>query len=187
MAHQTRIKLDVADVSAPGKLPDLPERPLALAWARAERANLLACFDHVTRSGQQARVVALTAAMAALLRQDRPWADAIARHLIAIDSARHIGDRQGEARALNDLGDVRQLTCDYPGAAEAHQAALDIYFDLGDRQGEANTLCDLGHLRYLTGDYPGATQAMRDIVDAIRYLTHNGPVWWARVTAGGNA
>ena len=52
----------------------------ALAWARAERASLLACLDHVTRAGQHARVIALTAAIAELLRRDGPWTDAITRH-----------------------------------------------------------------------------------------------------------
>ena len=77
----------------------------ALAWARAERANLLACLDHATRAGQHARVIALTAALAALLRRDGPWTDAITRHATAVQAARHLGDRLGQASALSDLGD----------------------------------------------------------------------------------
>ncbi len=92
----------------PAKLP-------ALSWARAERANLLACLDHATRAGQHARVVALTAAMAALLRQYGPWTDAITRHNTAVQAARHLGDRLGQASALYDLGAVRRLTGDYRG------------------------------------------------------------------------
>src|SRR5689334_4301277 len=75
----------------PAAFPALAGADQALAWARAERLNLLACLDHVTHAGQHARVVALTAAMAAVLRQDGPWADALTRHAIAVEAARHVG------------------------------------------------------------------------------------------------
>ncbi len=91
-------------ISPPAAVPDLPDRTGALAWARAERANLLACLDHATRTGQDARVVALTADLGALLRHDGPWSDAIIRHATAAQAARHLGDRLGEAIALNELG-----------------------------------------------------------------------------------
>ena len=36
----------------PAAVPDLADSTQALAWARAERANLLACLDHATATGQ---------------------------------------------------------------------------------------------------------------------------------------
>ena len=56
----------------PAVVPDLNDRTRALSWVRAERFNLLACLDYAARTGQHVRVVALTAALAALLRQDGP-------------------------------------------------------------------------------------------------------------------
>jgi tetratricopeptide (TPR) repeat protein/transcriptional regulator with XRE-family HTH domain len=159
LARQPKAGPDLAVVVPPGAVPDLPDHAHALAWARAERANLLACLAHAGRGGQHARVVTLTTAMAALLWQDGPWTDALARHLAAIDAARQAGDQPGEARAHNDLGDVRLVTADYPAAAEAYQAALSISRDLGDRLGEANATANVGLIRFVTGDYPGATQA----------------------------
>jgi tetratricopeptide (TPR) repeat protein/transcriptional regulator with XRE-family HTH domain len=143
----------------PAAIPDLPDRTSALAWARAERANLFACLDHVTGTGQHARVVALTTALAALLRQDGPWSDAGARHTAAARAARHLGDRLGEAGALNQLGIVRRMTAEYADATEAQEAALGIYRDLGDRLGEANALNQLGIVQRMTGDYAGAGEA----------------------------
>ncbi len=141
LARLTRARLDPAVLtSPPTAVPVLPDRTRALCWARDERANLLACLDHVTGTGQHARVVALTAAIAALLRQDGSWTGAITRHATAVQAARQLGDRRGEANALNDLGDVRYLVGEYPGAAEAHQNALGIYRVLGDRGGEAEAL-----------------------------------------------
>jgi len=161
LARQSRTRpAATACTAPPAAVPDLPDGIRALAWARAERGNLLACLDHVTRAGQHARVVALTAVVAALLRQDGPWADAVTRHGTAVQAARHLGDRLGHADALTNLGAARRLTGDYRGAAEALEAALGIYRSLGDRRGEANTLRVLGAVRRYTGDYRGAAEAL---------------------------
>ncbi len=156
LARQPRTRpAPAALISPPAAVPDLPDRVRALSWARAERANLLACLDYVTRTGQHARVVALTTALAALLSQDGPRTDAITRNTTAIQAARHLGDRLGEANALTYLGAVRWSTGDHPQAARVLEAALVIYCDLGDRLGEANALSYLGLVRLLTGDFPG--------------------------------
>jgi class 3 adenylate cyclase/tetratricopeptide (TPR) repeat protein len=153
--------------TAPAAIPALAGREQALAWARAERANLVSCLDHATGTGQHARVIALTAG---LLRYDGPWADAIVRHDAAVQAARHVGDRPGEARALDDAGVVRKLTGDYPGAARNLQAALAIYRDLGERLGEASVLNSLGDVRRLTGDYPGAADVLQEALAIYRDL-----------------
>jgi tetratricopeptide (TPR) repeat protein len=150
--------------------PELLNSEQALLWARAERANLLACLEHVSRTGQHARVVALTAATDALFRQDGPWADAIIRHTAAVQAARHLNDRPAEARALNYLGFMRTLTADFRGAAEALEESLSISRDLGDRLGQANALNNLGMIRHLTSDYPGAIQAQVDALSIYRAL-----------------
>ena len=140
-------------------VPVLASREQALAWARAERTSLLACLDQATAAGQHARVIALTAGLAGLLRPDGPWDEAITRHATAVQAARQLGDRLGQANALTDLGDVRRLTGDYPGAARDLDEALGIYRDLGDRPGQAKALTYLGnarrHGRGLSGRGPG--------------------------------
>ena len=105
-------------------VPSLADRDQALAWARAERASLLACLDHATGTGQHARVIALTARLAGLMRLDGPWADAITRHTAAVQAAWSAGDRLSEANALGDLGETRNLAADYPAAAQALEQAL---------------------------------------------------------------
>jgi tetratricopeptide (TPR) repeat protein len=161
-AQSTTRSRPAAGTSPLATVPGLPDHTQALAWARAERANLLACLDHATHTGQHAQVVALTAAMAALLLNDGPWTNAISRHTTAAQAAQHADDRLGEANALAQLGTVLLKTCDYRAAAQALQEALGICVDLGDRLGEANALSNLGAVRYLTGDYPAATQAAEE-------------------------
>ena len=148
--------------SPPVPTPDLPDDTQALAWARVERGNLLACLDQVSRVGQDARIVALTAGLAALLRLDGPWADAITRHAIAVQAARRVRDRPGEADALKNLAWIRNLIGDYPGAFEALAEALGVYRSLGDRPGQASALINLGHGRRLTGNFPGASEALAE-------------------------
>ncbi len=148
--------------------PDLPDLDHALAWVRAERANLLACLDHATRAGQHGHVIALTAGLSELWQRDGPWTEAITRHVAAIAAAQQLGDRLVHANALNDLGILRRLTGDYPAAAEAHEQAQDIYRNLGHRLGEANALSSLAVVLYLTGYYPAAAQALERAVDIYR-------------------
>ena len=161
LARQPRTRPSTAVLApVPAAVPDLPGATQALSWARAERASLLACLDYATRTDSHARVVALTAGVAALLRQDGPWADAIGRHTAAVQAARHLGDRLSEASALNDLGFVRSRAGDYAAAVPDLQAALDIYRDLGDRLGQANALTGLGYAWANTVDLVGAAEAL---------------------------
>jgi transcriptional regulator with XRE-family HTH domain/tetratricopeptide (TPR) repeat protein len=147
LSRQVRPALAAMVDATPAAVPALVDSEQALAWARAERASLLAYLDNAARSGQHARVIALTAGLADLLRRDGPWADAITRHAAAVLAARHLGDKFGQAAALSDLGNVRSMTGDYPGAVPALEEALAIYRDLGDRLGQANALSYLGFPR----------------------------------------
>src|ERR1700729_3236276 len=103
---------------APTEVLVRASREQALGWARAERTSLLACLDQATAAGQNARVIAQTAALEGLLRYDGPWDEAIIRHAAAVQAARQLGDRPGQALALSNLGDARQLAGDYPAAAQ---------------------------------------------------------------------
>jgi tetratricopeptide (TPR) repeat protein len=170
IARQPRPGPAPADDAIPAVVPALADREQALAWLRAERATLLACLDHATGTGQHARVIALTAGLAALLRRDGPWTEAIIRHTAAIQAARQLGDRLGQAGALDDLGFVRQLTGDYPAAAQDLEQALDIYRGLGDRLGHATALLYLGVVRWLTSDYPAAVQDLEQALGICRNL-----------------
>jgi tetratricopeptide (TPR) repeat protein/transcriptional regulator with XRE-family HTH domain len=170
IARQTRPAPPAADGAVPSSSPDLTDPDQALAWARAERASLLACLDLAARTGQHARVVALTAGISGLLERDGPWTDAITRHTAAIAAAQHLGDRLGHANALNDLGTVRRLTGDYPPATQAQEQALSIYRDLGYRLGEANALDSLGDVLQLTCDFPAAAQALEQALNIYRQI-----------------
>jgi len=93
------------------------------------------------------------------MRLDGPWSEAITRHTAAVQAARSLGDRLGEANALDDLGDIQGLAGEFPASAQALEQALAMYRDLGDRLGQANALRDLAYVRG-ADDYPAAAQAL---------------------------
>jgi DNA-binding SARP family transcriptional activator/tetratricopeptide (TPR) repeat protein len=149
-------------VSAPAVAPALPGRELARAWLSAERANLVACIDAAATGRKHARVVGLTAAIAAYLRSDGPWPQAIALHAAAARAARYLDDQPGEGGALLNLGDVRQAAGDYPGATSVLEQALAIFRGIGDRLGEVNALFCLGEVRRSTSDFSGAADLLQE-------------------------
>jgi tetratricopeptide (TPR) repeat protein/transcriptional regulator with XRE-family HTH domain len=170
LARQPRASAAPADGTGPTAVPAFADREQALAWVRAERANLLGCLDHVTGTEQHARVIALTAGLAGLLRHDGPWAEALTRHATALRAAQHIGDRPGQAGALLDLGLVWWTTSDYPPAVRDLQEALGICRDLGDQLGQANALAILGYVWRDTGDYPVAVRDLQEALGICRDL-----------------
>jgi len=159
-----------ADDAGPTAVPALTDQDQALAWARAERASLLACLDHAAATGQHARVIALTAGITGLLQYDGPWADAIARHTAAVQAARYVGDQLGQANALIDLGRVLRHTGAHQAAVQTYEQALGMYRDFGDRLGQANALTYLGEVLQNTGVYQAAAQAQEQALAIYRDL-----------------
>jgi tetratricopeptide (TPR) repeat protein/transcriptional regulator with XRE-family HTH domain len=168
LARQVRTAPARTAGTTPASVPALATRKQALAWARAERASLLACLDHATAAGQHARVIALTSGLAGLLRHDGPWVEAIARHSTAVQLARQLNDRPAQADALTNRGDVQRLTGDYPAAARDLEEALDIHRELGDQRGQADALTFLGRMRQLAADYPAAARDLEEALDIYR-------------------
>ena len=72
---------------------------------------------------------------------DYPAAAASQRQVVGL--CRQIGNRLGQAWALDELGMVQQLTGDYPAAARSHQQALKMFGDLGHQLGVAHALNSL--------------------------------------------
>src|SRR5262249_6059491 len=142
----------------PTHTPTLPDLDAARVWLRSERPNLLAALHHTTHPE---RVIALTAALATLLRNDGPWTQAITLHTAAITAAEHLHDQCAQATALTDRGEVRRVTGDFSHAIHDLQKALDIFHDAGDQRAQAATLTRLGEVRASIGDLPHAIHELQ--------------------------
>ncbi|WP_212824053.1 tetratricopeptide repeat protein [Catellatospora sp. TT07R-123] len=155
---------------APVTVPEPTGHEQAVAWLRAERANLLAALAHAADTGDDARYVGIAAGLAYLLHSDGPWDQAVDVHTAAVAAATRLGDGVAQAAALLDLAVIRYLTGDYATATALLERALRQCLTGGDRLGEANVRSYLGMVRQLTGDFPEAAQAAADALRIYRDL-----------------
>ncbi len=151
-------------------VPDISGQDAALAWLKAEHGSLLACAYFAHRTQDRARLVRLVSAIATFLRHSGPWNQAAQLDGLAVEAARHDGDRAGEASALANLGVISYLTGDYQDSRGALTGSLAIYREIGDRLGEAEALMQLGTLLRLSGDNRGASDAQASALELYRDL-----------------
>jgi tetratricopeptide (TPR) repeat protein len=143
-------------LAAPAAVPGLTDDEDALAWLRAERANLLACLDYVTAQRIPERIVAVTAGLSEVLRRDGPWAEAVTRHERAARAAAHLSDQPAQADALLSLAQAQWRTTEFPASDRTAARALAMFSQLGDRLGEANASIQLAQTQRLMAAYPAA-------------------------------
>ncbi|MGH3418497.1 MAG: ATP-binding protein, partial [Streptosporangiaceae bacterium] len=108
----------------------------ALAWYDDERANLVVATRQAAGSGWHEIAWRLPAPLFSIFNSRGNWADCIATNRIALDNARQIGNRQGEAWILNNLGDALGVTRQSEGI-DCLERSLAIRREIGDRMGEA--------------------------------------------------
>jgi tetratricopeptide (TPR) repeat protein len=76
---------------------------------------------------------------------------AINYHQQSLVIKREIGDRNGEADSLDNLGNTYNLLGEYQQAIDCYQQLLTIQREIGDRNSEAQSLQRLSQLYHLTG------------------------------------
>jgi DNA-binding SARP family transcriptional activator len=119
----------------------------ALTWYDGERVNLVAATRQAADSGLHEIAWRLPAPLFQLFSSRGNWTEGIATNRIALESARQVGDRQGEAWILNNLGDALGFTRHDEGI-DCLERSLAIRREIGDRMGEAqaaNNLADAYH------------------------------------------
>ena len=107
-----------------------------LRWAEQALAA-----DHAAAPELRTKAVAF-AAGAALRVGELVRADALYSEVLAL--AREVGDLEGEARALSDLGTVAAVAGDLPSARRLLEESVDRYRELGVPRGLAIALSNLG-------------------------------------------
>ena len=114
----------------------------ALAWYDSERANLVAATRQAAWSGLDEVAWRLPAPLFTMFNRRGNWADCIATHRVALESARRAGHRPGEAWVLNNLGEALGFTRETEGITHLEQALM-IRREIGDHKGEAQTANNL--------------------------------------------
>jgi tetratricopeptide (TPR) repeat protein/CHAT domain-containing protein len=88
----------------------------------------------------------------------------------ALEVARALGDRQGEAQTLGNLGSVYAQQGRWEEAIANYEKALEIFRALGDRQGEAQTLGNLGSVYAQQGRWEEAIANYEKALEIFRAL-----------------
>jgi DNA-binding SARP family transcriptional activator len=89
----------------PGVSPEgLADHDAALAWFASEHPVLVAAIDIASATGFEKHTWQLAKMVVTFLDRRGLWHDWVKVQTIAADAARRVGDREGQAHALNGLG-----------------------------------------------------------------------------------
>ena len=139
----------------------------ALAWCDDERANLVAAARQAAATGLHDIAWRLPPTVFPMFNRRSNWAECVTMQRIATESSRKVGDRLGEAWALNQLGFALARLRD-PEAFVHLEQALAIRQQLGDTEGEAQTALALGDWHYnMHGPGEDALRYMRRAADLL--------------------
>jgi CHAT domain-containing protein len=83
---------------------------------------------------------------------------------------REIGDRNGEAASLNNLGNAYNFLGQYPKAIEFFQQSLAIEGEIGGRNEVAQSMNNLGRAYYSLGQYPKAIEFFQQSLSISRAM-----------------
>jgi tetratricopeptide (TPR) repeat protein len=157
----TRTSADRAPLPGrfPGCVPLISTPGQASEWLETERPNLHAATDYAAAHALPRHAVAIPEVISGFLRAQGHWEESAALYQTALTAARQAGDKHGQASALSQLGNLRTLAGDYPGAIALNRQALAIYQGTSDRLGQARALNHLGVAQMLAGNYPAAAAA----------------------------
>jgi tetratricopeptide (TPR) repeat protein len=144
--HRYQIPLVAADgAHAPVTLADAEA---ALTWYDSERANIVAATHQASSCGMHDLAWRLPVPLFPVFNRRGNWADCVTTHRIALESSRLVGERQGEAWVLNNLGDALGRKHMKEGIGYLERS-LDIRSEIGDRIGEAQSAHNLAEVHYL--------------------------------------
>jgi DNA-binding SARP family transcriptional activator len=155
--YRYNIPLDAGEADCPPlSFADIDD---ALAWYDSERVNVVAATRWASASGLHDIAWRLPAPLFSVFNRRGNWADLLTTHRIALESVRRVGNRQGEAWILNNLGDALGRIGDSEGIGHLEQA-LAIRHEIGDRKGEAQAANNLGDAY----EYLGRTDEALDLL-----------------------
>lgn len=169
--RRTPLASEQAAVARPRVGPPLNTLEQVQVWLSAELANLDAATYYAAGHDRPGCAIALPAALAEYLRAHGPWTQALALHQCALDTARAIGSRRGQADALAHLAVVQRQSGALALARDSLTQALDLYGEPGERHGLAGGLVELAVVQRLTAQHPQAEASLTRALDLYRELS----------------
>jgi tetratricopeptide (TPR) repeat protein len=142
----------------------------ALAWCEAERENLVATVQMAAETGHHEQVWKLAIALVTFFHLRKYRMDRLTTTNIALESARQIDDKWGEAWSMLSTGAALADLGHPDDAIISYEEALHKWRELGDEYGQAMTLndlseayCDIGRFDDSLGSAQEALILWKDI------------------------
>lgn len=132
-----RDPLVLADPPADVAVTDIADAQQAMCWFRAERRSLLAAVDQAARLGLHQHAYRLPWTLVTFLDRQGHWPEYLATQRVALRAARHLADRDGEARSHRFIGNALSRLGQHDDADRHFHRALELYAGLGDLVGQA--------------------------------------------------
>ncbi|SFR28090.1 DNA-binding transcriptional activator of the SARP family [Lentzea waywayandensis] len=139
------------------------------AWLDAERPNLTDLCAFAAGHDRPEQAMRL-AEMLYRYFEAGHHSEALVMHTNGLRAARLVGDREGEARALTNLGAVHRLLGRYSPAAARLRQSLRLHRDHSDRAGEARALSHLGIVEDRLGDVGASIGYLQQALTRYREL-----------------
>lgn len=143
------------DSWAGAPIPDLTEPASARDWLQTERSCLVAIAEHAADHRRSAYVVGLARILHRYVNSTRAVdLSTVSTH--ALRAAEEVGDLNGQAHVLRQLGVADSQVGQFDAAVEHHRRALALFRQTGDTTGEAHTLSNLATIDHRRGDHKAA-------------------------------
>lgn len=139
------------------------------AWLDAERLNLTDLCAFAAGHDRPEQAMRLAEMLYRYLEAGH-HSEALVVHTNGLRAARLVGDREGEARALTNLGAVHRLLGRYGPAAARLRQSLRLHRDRSDRAGEARALSHLGIVEDRLGDVDASVGYLQQALARYREL-----------------
>ncbi|MEV6228111.1 tetratricopeptide repeat protein, partial [Saccharopolyspora shandongensis] len=168
----TRDPLGIAAVQRgvlPAELANIRE---ARQWWEAEHEVLVAAVARAGNAGFHSHAWQLAWTLSTFFDRRGHWRDWVATQEVALDSARRLGNRSVEARALRPIGRAKMLLGSYEESYMHLQQALDLFQQLGDRVGEAHTHHAFTELLDRQGRFAEALSHTQQALELYRAVGH---------------
>ncbi|WP_228561869.1 NB-ARC domain-containing protein [Catenulispora rubra] len=144
----------------------------AFAWYETERDNLMVAVRTARSLGMHRVAWQIPAVLAMIIADREPGSTWLSTQELALDSAREIDDRYGEAITLDDLGIACRHLFKLGQAAGYFEAASTTFREVGDRSGQARAVNGLGVVRIFGHHLDDALDDFQQALETARELSH---------------
>ncbi|WP_327327073.1 AfsR/SARP family transcriptional regulator [Streptomyces sp. NBC_01210] len=164
-----RVQLTPLSLLQPGTGPELlPDHERAAAWLGTELSVLRSVIEQAASTGYLVHAWQLAQALDLFLDRRGRWQDQLSIQRTALDAARRLGDRLGQAHAHRALG-FACVRLQRNDEAQSHlRQALALFTECGDRAGQARTRRSLAFMANGRGRHHEALGHYQHALDLYR-------------------